>query len=536
VVALAAMLAVGYLVVGPYRPSVGGYLRTLRLAYNLAWSPDGSQLAFTVEVPYPLGPQDSETAVDLYVVGASGDGLRRLRERLPATLDPRWSPSGRELLIPAGSSPRQDRFEILDVGSGVSRAMPAPDGSAFDPRWSPDGRRILFTVGRAWSEERGWWARQDQWLVDADGRNVRNLSQNGSAVSGAWSPDGRSVVFTTQSDGGGSVMLTQVDGTGLRRIGDCCDAVWVDAGHLRLTRWSDEGSVATLVPTDGGPTLPLGTSDVDRTWSPDGRLYATWDWTSTLKVMSMKIMTPTAEPVWEDQGNLRSNGPLSWSPDGQALSLIASGPQGDGLYVLPLGATPRLALPHVVSWAATAWRPGQAAGQPPELAVVRGSDIVAVRADGSSGRLLARAPSPDDPPGASYLPGGRADLPPLPTSMSIDGHGPNAVGYDIRGERLWVTNGSAEPWVIRLASDGFFDCPNVEGATPVPLDWGSPACAISPGAAVELSIGGNTAGDGGAVLMQLQPGSDFDERRPLDVYVRLIPPDLGPPVSPSGSP
>jgi len=533
VAALAASLAVGYLVVGPYRPAVGGYMRTLRSVFSVAWSPDGSQLAFTVEVPHPLGPQDVDTAFDLYVVDASGGGLRRLRAGLPATLDPRWSPSGRELLIPAGSPPRQDRFEVLDVSSGISRVMPSPDGSSFDPRWSPDGTRILFTVGRAWSEEQGWWARQDQWLVNADGSDLRNLSRNGAAVAGAWSPDGRYIAFTTQSDGGGSEMLVAADGSQLRRIGDCCDATWIDDSHLRLTKWVDQGLLTSIVPTDGGPTVSLDTSQIDRTWSPDGRLYATLGSDATLKVMTMG-----GEPAWTDEQGFSTNGPLVWTPDSRAIAFVGKDPDSEaGLYVLQLpDGKPRLALRYVSSWAAIAWRPGQAADAPTELALAQGADIVAIRSDGTSSRVLARAPSPDDPPGTPYLPGGRTDRYSLPTSMSIDGHGPNAVAYDVRLERMWVTNGSAAPWVIHLASDGFFECPDAEGATSVQSDWGDPACRIMPGAGVELSIGGSLTGDGGALVLQLEPGMTFDERRPIDVYLRLIPPDSGPPVSASRSP
>ena len=66
----------------------------------------------------------------------------------------------------------------------------------FNPTWSPDGRRIAYS-----SEEDGDF---DIYIVDANGRNVKNMTDNSPWRERMphWSPAGPRVVFTSNRDGG----------------------------------------------------------------------------------------------------------------------------------------------------------------------------------------------------------------------------------------------------------------------------------------------------------------------------------------------
>jgi Tol biopolymer transport system component/imidazolonepropionase-like amidohydrolase len=76
----------------------------------------------------------------------------------------------------------------MPIDGGTARAISS--GPAYDnhPRFSPDGRTIAFTSDRGGIE--------NIWLMDADGKNPRILSEDkGNYLrSAAWTPDGRYLI------------------------------------------------------------------------------------------------------------------------------------------------------------------------------------------------------------------------------------------------------------------------------------------------------------------------------------------------------
>ena len=95
------------------------------------WSPDGSRVAFASH------SGDGKTRI--YVMTASGAGLRPITDGTAAESPQDWSPDGRTLLV---SSLRHQRFgvEVMD-GSGGNKRTLATD--AVPQAWAPNGERIL---------------------------------------------------------------------------------------------------------------------------------------------------------------------------------------------------------------------------------------------------------------------------------------------------------------------------------------------------------------------------------------------------------
>jgi len=117
-------------------------------------------------------------------------------------------PSGKKLVFDLLG----DIYELAITG-GTPRALTS--GMAWDmqPRYSPDGRSIAFTSDRSGGD--------NLWVMDADGKNLRALTKERFRLlnSPAWTPDGMYVAgrkhFTgKRSLGAGEIWLYHRDGGG----------------------------------------------------------------------------------------------------------------------------------------------------------------------------------------------------------------------------------------------------------------------------------------------------------------------------------
>ena len=106
--------------------------------------------------------------------------------------------AGAEAVVPAASHP----FSVMDLVA-MQRIS--------DPQLSPDGKRVVFVVRTTDLEaNRG---RTDLWIVDADGKNLRQLTSHAENESSPrWSPDGRSIYFIAGRGGSDQVWRLPLDG------------------------------------------------------------------------------------------------------------------------------------------------------------------------------------------------------------------------------------------------------------------------------------------------------------------------------------
>jgi Tol biopolymer transport system component len=83
-------------------------------------------------------------------------------------------------------------YTMKQDGADVRKLRLKVPGSAISPDWSSDGKHVAFAVQIGDS--------QSIWTADADGQNAKELFHCAHACLGtdypAWSPDGRSIVFT----------------------------------------------------------------------------------------------------------------------------------------------------------------------------------------------------------------------------------------------------------------------------------------------------------------------------------------------------
>ena len=172
--------------------------------HELAWSPDGSLLAYTC-------------AGRTYTIRPDGTGRRLLHTGTPSAYWPAWSPDGRRIVFSTGSRPwGHSAIYAVDL-DGSHRQLVARDGAA--PDWSPDGTTIAYW-GRACAGPHGRTR-----LVTPDGRDVTPHSRGGRCggigpayAIPAWSPDGRRLAITSwnglyvvDADGGHVIAIKGTD-------------------------------------------------------------------------------------------------------------------------------------------------------------------------------------------------------------------------------------------------------------------------------------------------------------------------------------
>ena len=161
---------------------------------GLAWSPDGTRIAFYRLLADAAGNIIGE---GLWVMKADGTGAHEvIHHNLASNASDgqaAWSPDGKRLVFIRDAPEGKAIFTASVDGTDVRQVTPWKL-NANDPAWSPDGTLIAFQSPADPTEG----VEQDIYTIHPDGSGLTDLTGTlglGGTNHASWSPDGSQIVF-----------------------------------------------------------------------------------------------------------------------------------------------------------------------------------------------------------------------------------------------------------------------------------------------------------------------------------------------------
>jgi Tol biopolymer transport system component len=234
---------------------------------DLAWSPDGSRIAFT------RGNNSGDDKV--WVENADGTSVFPLEiGGGGAKRHPTWSPDSTKIAYAVVKNAPEQVFIASSLG-GIGQ--PLANGVGHEPNWSPNGAKISFDDYHTSN-----FGYVDLDIVNADGSGTPQIvvpSPYTEWTFSAWSPDSGRIAYRATAASGATVYrVTNADGSGDHPLaspgeGDARSASWSPDGSRIVYEGALIGDINArnlyLVNADGSGSVQPLTSDgksIDPAW------------------------------------------------------------------------------------------------------------------------------------------------------------------------------------------------------------------------------------------------------------------------------
>lgn len=297
--AIMLMVMSSLLFLSPLRATAAQNLRpfTIDDFMKIKWimsaqiSPDGSRVLYTVAESDTANNQQFQS---LWVISVKGGTPTKLRGGIPFPTDsfnPAWSPDSSQIAFTLSREGSEQLWLINSTGGREIKLTNQPtDIKSF--AWSPSGKQLAFTMtepGTASTPaepqvvgQSSGGGGQQLYLVDVKTKELKQLTKGELFPSDiAWSPDGKQIAFAASGD----LYSVAVESGQTRKLVE-------RTGQDRLPRWSPDGSKIAFFSNYGKPGLKRGLSvvaasggspqDIYQDWNPGYGGYPPWffDWSA----------------------------------------------------------------------------------------------------------------------------------------------------------------------------------------------------------------------------------------------------------------
>ena len=180
-----------------------------------AWSPDGKRLAVVL-----TGQGGSQ----IFLVNVDGSGLQRLSRSSGIDTEPNFSPDGRSIIFTSdrGGSPQIYRMSVTDGENSHAERLTFEGSYNVSPDFSHDGKSFTFIHRN-----------NNQFNVavqEIGSRQVQILTNSKFDESPSFAPNGKMILYATETDGHGILSAVSRDGQTRQHLS-------VQTGDIREPAW-----------------------------------------------------------------------------------------------------------------------------------------------------------------------------------------------------------------------------------------------------------------------------------------------------------
>ena len=225
--------------------------------FNPVLSPDGKRLLF-------VSQKHGNNAI--FVADNLVKNPQQVTVDASADSHPSWATDGKAILFDSDRLGYTAIFKIELTRTNIVRQIIARGANDSAPAISPNGKLLAFGSGGTAS----------LWLADADGTDLVQIGQGGFPK---WSPDGKTILFTSSKSGNADIWSIKPDDSEVRQL-------TVDAADDVEPCWSPDGKKIVFASNRSGNfdlrVLYLETGEYKQLtnhpandggpeWSPDGK-------------------------------------------------------------------------------------------------------------------------------------------------------------------------------------------------------------------------------------------------------------------------